>query len=75
VSGTARSGYLLTASTGAWTGTAPISYSYQWQRDSGTSHAWVAISGATSSTYTLGSGDAGYEVRVLVVASNAYGTT
>src|SRR4051794_25465829 len=32
VSGTPAVGSTLSASTGSWTGTAPITYSYQWRR-------------------------------------------
>src|ERR671923_195539 len=32
ISGTAREGQTLTGSTGTWSGTQPISYSYQWHR-------------------------------------------
>ena len=32
VSGVAQQGQTLTASTGTWSGTAPISYAYRWQR-------------------------------------------
>lgn len=68
ISGTAKQGETLTASTGTWTGDPTITYAYQWQR-SGTN-----ISGATSSSYTLTSADAGHTIDVVVTASNAGGS-
>ena len=32
ISGSARAGQTLSASSGSWSGTIPISYAYQWQR-------------------------------------------
>ena len=68
VSGTAKVGGTLTCSTGTWTGEAPISYAYQWQRGT------TDISGATSSSYTAVSGDAGFTLRCKVTASNFGGS-
>lgn len=68
ISGTAQVGQALTASTGSWSGTTPITYAYQWQR--GTSN----ISGATSASYTVQSADAGATLRVIVTATNAAGS-
>jgi len=70
VSGTATVGQTLSISTGTWTGN-PISftYTYQWQRN-GTN-----IGGATSSTYTLVSADAGATIRCVVTATNTTGNT
>lgn len=66
ITGYAVSGQVLTASTGTWTGS-PTGYTYQWKR------AGSNISGATSSTYTLVSGDVGNAITVAVVASNTGG--
>jgi hypothetical protein len=67
ISGTAQRSSILSATLGAWTGPGNV-YSYQWQRDWG--EGYVAISGATSSAYTLGVADEGSTVRVLVTAAN-----
>ena len=50
ISGVAQVGQTLTASSGAWSGTAPISYSYQWLRCDATGANCTDIAGATSST-------------------------
>lgn len=69
ISGSAIVGESLSASHGGWdSGTNP-SYAYQWQR------AGVAISGATSSSYTLVAADYGAAIRVVVSATNTLGTT
>jgi PKD repeat protein len=74
ISGTAQSGQTLTANPGTWTGTQPISYGYQWQRcDSGGANC-APISGATTSTYVVGSGDVGSTLRVAVTATNSVGS-
>jgi len=70
VSGTARVGSSLSATSGVWSG-AGNSYSYQWQHSSGT---WSNIAGATGSTYRLASGDSRDTVRVVVTASNPDGS-
>jgi hypothetical protein len=70
ISGTVQDGRTLTASSGDWTGTAPISYAYQWLRcDSGGNNC-ANIAGATSSSYTLSPTDIGTRFRVVVMASN-----
>jgi hypothetical protein len=74
VSGTAQQGQTLTATNGSWTGTAPISYAYQWQRctSSGTNCANIAF--ATAATYTATSTDVGSTLRIAVTASNTAGS-
>jgi hypothetical protein len=74
ISGTAQQGQTLTASQGSWSGTAPISYAYQWRDCDGSGGNCVDIAGATSSTYLLAAGDVGSTVRVAVTASNAGGS-
>ncbi len=70
--GSAEQGQTLTASTGAWTNS-PASYSYQWEDCDSSGNNCQAISGATSSTYTLTSSDVGHTIVVLVTANNGGG--
>jgi hypothetical protein len=74
LSGTAQDGQVLSASNGSWTGSPTITYTYQWQTSSSSTGPWGAISGATASTYTLTSADIGNYVRILVTATNPYGS-
>ncbi|MEF2977954.1 choice-of-anchor D domain-containing protein [Subtercola sp. YIM 133946] len=62
ISGAATVGSKLTAKPGAWSPT-PTAYTYVWLRSG------VAISGATSSTYTLKTTDAGKKISVTVTAT------
>ena len=75
ISGTAREGQTLTGSTGTWSGTQPISYSYQWHRCSSSVSDCHAIAGATSKTYTLTSQDVGKRLVFSVRASNSSGSS
>lgn len=75
VAGNPQTGSTLSAAPGTWTGTAPIAYAYQWQRCDGGGAACSAIAGATTSSYTLVSADAGATLRVVVTASNAGGNS
>ncbi len=68
ITGNLNVGQTLTASTGTWTG-GGLSYTYRWQRSDGEG-GWLAISGATTSAYTLSAADQGANVRVQVTASN-----
>ncbi len=61
-------GQILSGTDGTWTGTAPITYGYQWQREG------VDIPLATANTYTLVSADADKNIRCIVAATNAYGS-
>ena len=72
VSGVAREGSVLTASDGTWSN-APTSFTYQWQRCASDGTGCGDITGATSKTYTLVTGDVGHTDRVVVTASNADG--
>lgn len=75
ISGTAQDGQTLTASTGSWSGTPPISYAYQWELCNSSGGDCSGISGATGSTYVLGHGDVGSTLRVVVTATNSLGVT
>ncbi len=68
ITGTAQVGQTLTCSSGTWTGTAPITYAYQWKRNGSN------IGGATNSTYTLVTADAGTTVSCTVTATNGAGS-
>jgi hypothetical protein len=70
ISGVATFGQTLSAISGSWTGAAPISYAYSWQR---CSPKCKSIKGATAPTYRLVSADVGTRVRVNVTASNFAG--
>ena len=70
ISGNTTIGSTLTlTSVGSYTGTAPITYTYQWYRGA------TVIIGQTSTTYITQSADAGLQVTCQVQASNAYGST
>jgi hypothetical protein len=68
VSGTPKLGFSLSCAVGAWSGTAPLTYAYQWQRDG------VAVSGATGPSFVVATTDIGHALACLVTASNAAGT-
>jgi hypothetical protein len=77
ISGTAKSGETLTATTGTWA-TPPTSVTYVWQRCSDAGTACAAIdgaAGATATTYVLTSADVGQTVRVVETAADGVGTT
>ncbi len=67
VTGTAAAGQTLSCTTGTWTGSLPITYTYQWQ------HGTTNIASATSSTYVLDRSYIGETIRCVVTATNAIG--
>jgi len=74
ITGTTQEGSTLTGSSGSWSGTTPITYSYQWRRCDKNGGSCSNINGATTSTYTLKAADVGHTVRVRVTAKNADGS-
>ena len=74
VSGTAQEGLTLSASSGSWSGTAPISYAYQWRRCDSAGGACVDV-GGNASSYALTGADVGSRMRVVVTASNGAGSS
>jgi hypothetical protein len=75
ISGATTVGLTLTASNGSWANTPPTSYAYQWRRCNSLGASCVDIASATSSTYLLVSGDGGFTIRVVVIATNPYGAS
>ena len=74
VSGTAQEGLTVTASSGSWSGTAPISFAYQWRRCDSSGGACVDV-GGNASSYVLAGADVGSRMRVVVTASNGAGSS
>jgi Concanavalin A-like lectin/glucanases superfamily/Calcineurin-like phosphoesterase len=75
ISGTAQQGQTLTAGTGSWNGTQPISYAYQWRRCDTSGGGCADIAGAAAQNYVLTSADVGSTMRVAVTASNSAGSS
>jgi len=72
VSGQAVVGQTLSATSGSWKGTQPISYTYKWQSCNSTLTSCPGI-GATGNTYVVRAADVGKRIRVKVIASNSAG--
>lgn len=72
ISGSARQGQVLRATSGAWSPGGGSSY--QWQRSTNGGGSWAKIAGATRSAYTLAAADVGARIDVVVTATNGYGT-
>jgi hypothetical protein len=73
ISGAAQVGQTLSASTGAWSGDAVTSYTYQWQNcDTFGTNCWN-IAGATGATYLIPAWELNETVQVSVTASNSGG--
>jgi hypothetical protein len=74
ISGKAQEGQTLKAEPGAWIGTQPIEYSYQWRRCTSPASASCGnIPNAIDQIYTPSSADVGRMLRVLVTAVNSEG--
>jgi hypothetical protein len=68
ISGGTSVGSLLTSTLGSWLNF-PISYAFQWKRNT------IDIPSATTSTYTLVQADAAQDIFCVVTATNAGGST
>jgi hypothetical protein len=75
VSGTPEVGQTLSASNGTWSGSTPMSDTYQWQDCSASGEMCANIGTATASSYKPAASDVGHTLRVVVTASNAGGST
>ena len=70
VTGAFEDGQTLTADPGTWSGTSPVTYTYQWQRCDLVGHPCTDIPGADEQTYMLSADDVGHHVVVAVTAHN-----
>ena len=68
ISGSSDIGSVLSTTDGTWSGTIPITYTYQWKRNG------VSILGATASTYTLVVADYNLPITCEVTATNIAGS-
>jgi len=69
ISGTPKLGDTLSCSTGGWSGSAPLTYGFQWSRDG------APISSATGATYSVVAADTGHSLTCTVDAMNPGGST
>lgn len=67
ISGTAVVGQVLTGTTGTWTGTPTITFSYQWKRG-------ATNIGTNTNTYTLVQADAGDASNITLVVTGTNGS-
>ena len=78
--GTAQEGNVLDSSVGNWSGTAPLSYSYQWKACTSPTDTSTCTSEPSSNStarearYWIGSYDVGKYLRLSVTASNSAGS-
>jgi hypothetical protein len=74
VTGVARAGRVLHTNQGTWSGTLPLSYTFQWQRCDASGSDCSDISGATGANHLLGDADVGSTLRARVTATNTEGS-
>lgn len=75
LSGTTQDGHTVSVSKGTWKSDLSLSYSYKWARCDTAGNNCATISGATGSSYRLGSSDIGHRMQAFVVAKNSSGST
>ncbi|HEX4323452.1 MAG TPA: hypothetical protein VHZ77_02360 [Gaiellaceae bacterium] len=74
ISGSPQVGSTLTAGQGTWNGS-PTAFRLVWLRCDADGDGCARIDGATSDAYTVAQADAGGTLRIMVVATNADGST
>ena len=75
ITGTPLLGATLTASSGSWSGDAPITFAYQWRRCNEAGASCSDVPGATGATRVITSDDVGSTLRVQVTATNGAGSS
>jgi hypothetical protein len=74
ISGEAKDLQTLAASHGGWSGSAPLTYAYQWLSCSPEGSECYEMPGATGATYQVEEGDVGNTLKAQVTATNAAGS-
>jgi hypothetical protein len=74
ISGSLAVNETVRASTGTWTGTQPITFTFQWLRCDRGGGNCVTQPGFTDDAYTIREGDIDHTLRVRVNASNSAGS-
>jgi GH25 family lysozyme M1 (1,4-beta-N-acetylmuramidase) len=75
ISGETEVGETLSASTGTWSGSQPLSYSYSWQRCAEDGSGCSAVLNGTDPDYRLDPADYGHRMKVTVTATNSAGSS
>ena len=75
ISGDTEVGQALSATSGAWTGTEPISYSYSWYRCEPEGPGCSSVLNGTDPTYELVPADYGQRMKVTVTGTNSAGSS
>jgi hypothetical protein len=73
VTGTPQQDQTLTATAGAWTA-GDATFGYQWQRCDAAGANCADVAGATAETYAVTAEDVGATLRVVVTATNRFGS-
>src|SRR6185312_16854523 len=71
ISGLLQDGSLLSVDPGTWTGSEPITYTYQWQLCNALGKACEELTGQTGTTLKLEPSEIGKTLDVIVTAKNA----
>jgi hypothetical protein len=74
VTGLPADGATVNAANGTWSGTTPMTFTYQWQLCNSTGAACANLAGATSGSYTPVSSQVGSTLKVIVTATNSAGS-
>jgi hypothetical protein len=75
ITGTQRVGQTLTGNPGGWSGTSPVTFTFQWIRCNSQLANCAPIAGATSRQHTLTPDDLGRRLIFFVTARNAEGSS
>jgi sugar lactone lactonase YvrE len=75
ISGAVGAGSTLSVSTGTWSGSSPLNFSYQWEACNVDAEECVPILGAEGPSHEVSIAEAGRALRVAVTASNAGGSS
>ncbi|MGH2693936.1 MAG: glycoside hydrolase family 25 protein [Actinomycetota bacterium] len=75
ISGDTEVGETLSASSGTWSGTQPLSYSYSWYRCDEEGAGCSAVFNGTEPTYELVAADYAHRMKVTVTATNSAGSS